>query len=43
MSVDEDIAQDSEPMRGNPVMALVMRARTVTSVHGTHWWSGTLR
>ena len=28
MSVDEDIAQDSEPMRGNPVMALVMRART---------------
>ena len=28
MSVDEDIAQDSEPMRSNPVMALVMRAGT---------------
>jgi RNA polymerase sigma factor (sigma-70 family) len=28
MSVDEDLAQDSEPMRGNPVVALVMRART---------------
>jgi RNA polymerase sigma factor (sigma-70 family) len=28
MSADQDIAQDSEPLRGNPVMALVMRART---------------
>jgi hypothetical protein len=28
MSVDQDLAHDPEPMRDDPVVTLVMRART---------------